>query len=160
MSEDVVDTGLPAEPGRRNLLQWLLGIFLAGVGVTFVGPLAAYLSPRRQRGGQPVLTDKDGKPIPLSLLDKEPFVIGFGLNDENTIVLKYGGDVRAFSVVCTHLGCNVKWQPARGEFLCPCHAGRFDANGVNIAGPPPAPLKRFRVSRTRDGFIGLERISV
>lgn len=151
----------PVQPvtGRRNVLQWLLGGFLVAVGATFIGPVAAYLSPTSRKGGQPVLVDDSGKPVPMKALDTQAFVIGSGLDDENTIVFRYGGEVRAMSIVCTHLGCNVKWEPSRGEFLCPCHAGRFDANGVNIAGPPPAPLKRFRATATAEGMIGLERIS-
>ena len=39
---------------------------------------------------------------------------------------------------CTHLGCMVQWNSNAQEFLCPCHAGVFDADGKNIAGPPPA----------------------
>lgn len=154
-----VDEAVPSDSGRRNVLQWMLGGFLAAVGATFLGPLAAYLSPRRPSGGQPVLVDDQGKPIPMKALDAQSFVLGFGLDDVPTIVLRYGGDLRAFCIVCTHLGCNVKWQPARGEFLCPCHAGRFDANGVNIAGPPPAPLKRFKASATTQGYIALERVA-
>jgi len=52
-------------------------------------------------------------------------------------------DVRVFSSVCTHLGCAVQWDPQQGNFLCPCHMGRFDSSGNVIAGPPPAPLPSF-----------------
>lgn len=54
-------------------------------------------------------------------------------------------DVRVFSVVCTHLGCRVQWDQVAGNFLCPCHMGRFDTAGVVIAGPPPTPLPSFPV---------------
>ncbi len=51
----------------------------------------------------------------------------------------------AFSKVCTHLGCLVKYDPERQEFICPCHAGTFDLEGNVISGPPPKPLPRFSV---------------
>ena len=44
---------------------------------------------------------------------------------------------------CPHAGCAVEWRPAENQFLCPCHMGKFDANGKNIAGPPPRPLDRL-----------------
>ncbi len=51
----------------------------------------------------------------------------------------------AFSRVCTHLGCLVKYDPDRHEFICPCHAGRFDLEGNVLSGPPPKPLLKFSV---------------
>jgi cytochrome b6-f complex iron-sulfur subunit len=42
----------------------------------------------------------------------------------------------ALSDVCPHLGCRVHWESSAEEFVCPCHDGHFDANGVATAGPP------------------------
>lgn len=50
------------------------------------------------------------------------------------------GELKVFSSTCTHLACNVIWQEEAKVFVCPCHSGRFDANGKNIAGPPTRPL--------------------
>jgi cytochrome b6-f complex iron-sulfur subunit len=49
--------------------------------------------------------------------------------------------VKAFSLVCTHLGCLVKWQPAERNFYCPCHEGFYDEFGEVVSGPPPVPLE-------------------
>ena len=51
----------------------------------------------------------------------------------------------AFSRVCTHLGCLVRYDQERQLFICPCHAGTFDLEGNVISGPPPKPLPRFSV---------------
>jgi len=51
-----------------------------------------------------------------------------------------GGKIKVFSSTCTHLACNVIWQEEEKIFLCPCHSGRFDADGRPIAGPPTKPL--------------------
>ena len=48
------------------------------------------------------------------------------------------GKLRAFDTRCPHLGCQVHWRPEGGQFVCPCHQGVFDRNGVAIAGPPAA----------------------
>jgi thiosulfate dehydrogenase [quinone] large subunit len=54
------------------------------------------------------------------------------------------GDFRAFSAVCTHAGCSV--DISGGEFVCPCHGGRFSAaDGSVLGGPPPTPLPGLHV---------------
>ena len=44
-------------------------------------------------------------------------------------------DYAAYSLVCTHLGCIVKWEAAKKDFHCPCHAGKFDENGLHDSRP-------------------------
>src|SRR6266852_2718739 len=62
--------------------------------------------------------------------------------------------VKAFSAVCTHLGCIVEFKPVERIFKCNCHGSQFDMTGKNIAGPAPSPLKPFRVElKERDIFI-------
>lgn len=61
------------------------------------------------------------------------------------IVLRTPESIKAFSLICTHLGCIVQWQEAQQEFYCPCHDGRFDQFGEVISGPPPVPLEEIAV---------------
>jgi len=63
-----------------------------------------------------------------------------------TLVLRTPESLRAFSLVCTHLGCIVEWQKDKNEFYCPCHDGRYDEFGDVLAGPPPIPLEEFPVT--------------
>ncbi len=60
----------------------------------------------------------------------------------------------AISAGCTHLGCIVTWDEDQKIFKCPCHDGRFDADGKVISGPPPAPLKRH-LAKIEDGVVFL-----
>ncbi len=53
------------------------------------------------------------------------------------------GGIIVFSLVCSHKRCTVEWKPEYGEFHCPCHEGKYDAQGMVINGPPPGPLRRF-----------------
>jgi Rieske Fe-S protein len=48
--------------------------------------------------------------------------------------------IKVLSSICPHLGCPVNAHPARGEFVCPCHGGVFDADGRLISGPPPRSM--------------------
>jgi cytochrome b6-f complex iron-sulfur subunit len=62
---------------------------------------------------------------------------------------KVGNEVRAFSAICTHLGCTVQWRPEESKFVCPCHQGIYDLNGKVVSGPPPRPLEKVDV-KVRD----------
>jgi thiosulfate dehydrogenase [quinone] large subunit len=48
----------------------------------------------------------------------------------------------AYSAVCTHAGCTVAYDRARGELICPCHGSIYDPrHGAHVvAGPAPRPL--------------------
>ena len=55
------------------------------------------------------------------------------------------GDFVAYSAVCTHQGCTVKYKG--GQLACPCHGSVFDpAKGAEVvAGPAPSPLPEIPV---------------
>lgn len=61
----------------------------------------------------------------------------FDLEGNEVLLRKAAGSgFKAFSSTCPHLGCKVHWQEERQRYLCPCHNGVFDAEGVAISGPP------------------------
>jgi cytochrome b6-f complex iron-sulfur subunit len=68
----------------------------------------------------------------------------------SVLVLRTPESLRAFSLVCTHLGCLVQWQMDKKEFYCPCHDGRYDEFGDVLAGPPPIPLEQYPVQIVGD----------
>ncbi len=55
------------------------------------------------------------------------------------------GGLHAMSPKCTHSGCLVRWNGDDRTWDCPCHGGRFDAEGKVIAGPPMADLRRVSI---------------
>jgi cytochrome b6-f complex iron-sulfur subunit len=61
--------------------------------------------------------------------------------------------VRALSAVCTHLGCIVKWDGAKQQLICPCHAAIFDSNGNVLGGPAPRPLPSIHARIEQDEVI-------
>ena len=66
------------------------------------------------------------------------------------IMLRTRFGFKAFSASCTHLGCLVKWDENKREFLCPCHAAVFDEDGKVVSGPPPAPMPVLKVKEVGD----------
>jgi glycine/D-amino acid oxidase-like deaminating enzyme/nitrite reductase/ring-hydroxylating ferredoxin subunit len=52
------------------------------------------------------------------------------------------GALHALASTCTHMGCVVHWNEAERTWDCPCHGGRYAADGRVICGPPLEPLAK------------------
>lgn len=138
---------LMAPQQRRKFLQILAG----GIGVLLAAaagwPLLRFLAPP---GG--------GDASDQVAINREEVAPGsahlFQYKGRPAVVLQPSpGDFIALSVVCTHLGCIVQWQENENLFLCPCHAGRFAADGTVISGPPPEPLESLPVTLEGDQIL-------
>ena len=63
------------------------------------------------------------------------------------------GAFKAFSAVCTHMGCTVN-QIADGRIDCPCHGSEYSiTDGAVLAGPAPKPLPAKTIKITGDSIF-------
>jgi Rieske Fe-S protein len=121
---------------RRGFVK-AIGALLAATGLTaFVGPAIAYFWPSK-------LEEVPSEPVAVGPSDSikpgQSVTVRFGRYP--ALVINTASGIRAYSAVCTHFACLVKWNPATGRIECPCHAGFFNPqDGVVISGPPPKPL--------------------
>jgi Rieske Fe-S protein len=79
-------------------------------------------------------------------------IFKFG-NRAGILVRTPSGELRAFSATCTHLNCIVQYRDDIGHIWCACHNGHFDLNGLNVSGPPPAPLEAYVVNVREDEIV-------
>ncbi len=87
-------------------------------------------------------------------------VEGIGEAGKSTVYVRQGSvdlgedpeSYIAVSTRCAHLGCPVRFVQAAGNFICPCHGGVYDFQGLVIGGPPVRPLDRFQ-TRVTDNTV-------
>lgn len=127
-------TDAAANEGRRKFLGICLGGLAAAGAAAAAWPVVGYLAPKAggDAAAKVAIPEKD-------LPEGEAKFFEYA-GSSAVIVRKRGGGLVALSAICTHLGCIVQWQKERQEFLCPCHAGLFTAEGIVLSGPPPKPL--------------------
>ncbi|MEV0906344.1 ubiquinol-cytochrome c reductase iron-sulfur subunit [Streptomyces hokutonensis] len=67
--------------------------------------------------------------------------------DQKVVVTQPKKDeFKAFSAVCTHLGCTVN-AVANGTIDCPCHGSKYHiADGTVAGGPAPKPLPAEQIT--------------
>jgi len=65
------------------------------------------------------------------------------------------GDFKAFSAVCTHMGCLVS-TISNGTIDCPCHGSQYSiSTGAVVGGPAPSPLAAQTIKVTGSNiFLG------
>jgi menaquinol-cytochrome c reductase iron-sulfur subunit len=82
------------------------------------------------------------------------------VNSFGAYVWRYGegeSDLKVYSNMCTHLSCRVTWKEDTNIYLCPCHDGRFNKEGVVVAGPPPKPLYEYEY-RVEEGNLSIKHM--
>jgi cytochrome b6-f complex iron-sulfur subunit len=128
---------------RRDFLKISTNSLLAISGLLGIGGLIRFLSYKAD-------------PTPPSEYDIGP-ATGYPVISRTiltyipAIVIHDQKGLRAFSLVCTHLGCTV--EESNYGFTCPCHGSRYDLEGVVEKGPAKLNLKKLRVEQTEDGNL-------
>lgn len=134
---------------RRKSIQLLLSFSIVATVGGIVGPIVAYLLPRSASAAA-------GGPVEVGKV--EDFAPGSGtvvsVNDKPVIVVNSkAGGLKAFSAICTHLGCIVAWDQHKSMIHCPCHEGIFNpTNGTVVSGPPPRALSSYELA-VKDGKV-------
>jgi cytochrome b6-f complex iron-sulfur subunit len=152
------EMNLPAniveEPGDKNTRR----AFLAATGVAGLAytvfmayPIYRYLaSPEEMAMEATAVTEvtlKDAQKLPAGS------VLMFKFGSAPAMLIHHlDGRWISMTAVCTHLGCTVQYEPQADRIHCACHGGVYNAyTGANVSGPPPKPLKLFKVAVNEAG---------
>lgn len=149
-SQQVQEPNAPASPVLRSRRAFLVGL-AAALGGGWLGAVLHRLflaAPRTVEPARVRLADLPSDGHLIATYAGKPVWVRWGAD----------GQVEALSLACTHLGCTVEWQEDAREFRCPCHEGKFDAEGRATAGPPKLPLQRLQVRREGDTLWIGERL--
>ena len=128
---------------RRGFIQFLLGFSVVSTIVGMLVPVVGYLLPK---------TSNADSGAPVEVGNSADFGPGTGkvvsVNDKPVIVVNSkAGGLKAFTAICTHLGCVVEWNTRKSSITCPCHDGNFNpVTGAVVSGPPPKPLAQYEVT--------------
>ena len=144
---------VPTQPARRGFLK-KMSATLIGALVALV-PIGAGLSVlfdplrRKSSAGDFLLVTSLGA-LPEDGMPRKFSVIASHSDAWNRIpqvpvgavylMRKADNQVKAFNVVCPHLGCFVDYDPASKGFLCPCHQSKFRLDGK--ISDPKSPSER------------------
>ncbi len=133
--------GEPKVDSGRRWVNLVLGTGLVATIASFIYPAIRYVIPPRvaESSNLSVVAAKVGE-----LKDNAAKVFKFG-SEPAILIRMVDGNYRAFTAVCTHLGCTVQYRPDLHEIWCPCHNGMYDLQGRNVSGPPPRPLAQYQV---------------
>lgn len=138
---------VPASPDRRRTLL-LLGAAFGGVVAGGSGGLIS-CSRTDTASGPPGGSTR----VPLSALPPGTRlrVTHHGFPVE--IHHRPDGSLAARSLMCTHTGCEVAWNPDRELYFCSCHDGVFGPEGEVLAGPPPRDLPSLEIRLEGDQVV-------
>ncbi len=147
MTNSIEDTAIT--PSRRKFIQMLLGFSILSTFAGIIVPIIAYLVPAKSQTGY-------GGPSDVGKIEDFPVGSGAVVSVSNKPVMvvntKTGG-VKAFSAICTHLGCIVYWDQKRNLIASPCHDGLFNpVTGAVVSGPPPRALPAYELA-IKDGKV-------
>jgi Rieske Fe-S protein len=134
-----VRAGVSRGPGRvrvtrRQLLAatvtGMAGVAAGAAAMTIVRPV------RADEGliwddGTGLVPGTDFEWVPVAQLEDIPEggTIRFNTGAFNGFVVNDNGRIRAFSSVCTHMGCTLHFRQEWQDFRCPCHGASFDLQG-------------------------------
>ena len=147
-----LNTNAADTESNQDRRRFLLGLSWSGLGLfltTFLAAVLNFFWPRVS--SRPASSFQVGFPDDYKL-GQVAYIRG-----RNIFIVRNEKGFLALSARCTHLGCMVVWNRDHRIFLCPCHGGKYDAEGRNIEGPPPRSLDQLALRLDDNGFLVVDQ---
>ena len=71
----------------------------------------------------------------------------------NVLFKRSDGTLAAYSLLCTHVCCEVTYESSSDMFYCACHGSEFDSSGRVIRGPAGSPLPSITLTVDGSGNV-------
>jgi Rieske Fe-S protein len=146
MSLRAVSSPAPECPGcsRRAVLQG----FAATAATVLVGCPSNALAPADAPTSSATMCGSNlcmdlGDPLNAAITMVGGSLVVNAPSDRILVIRTSTSAVAALSDICTHLGCGVRYEPARGILQCPCHGSEYSLTGQVLQGPAIRPLTRY-----------------
>jgi menaquinol-cytochrome c reductase iron-sulfur subunit len=151
-----------SSPARRSFLGVLLAAGTASVGALLAVPLFRFVLHPLLRVTTPLSWSEVGSvdelaaaasPVKKLITVEQRDGWRKIVSEKAVYVIKQAnGQLTVLSSICPHLGCSAAWHAENNEFQCPCHGGRFAADGKLLGGPPPRGMDRLE-SKVEEGVL-------
>jgi Rieske Fe-S protein len=140
------------EPGRPVSRRCVLTAAAAGAAVCLAGAAGCGRGPTVEAPTAPTTPPAP----PFARTGDIPVGGGRVFPDSRVVVTQpVAGDLRAFSIMCTHDACDVD-DVSGGTINCPCHGSRFAiTDGSVVQGPARSALGRERIAVEGDRIFRL-----
>ena len=141
--------------GRRLFLKLLLGLS----GITALAPFVPYanyfsFNPAANAGRKKVAKSSEilrNSALYFQWPTEAP-------RDVNILIRDDSMNLCAFNAKCTHMGCQVSYNPAMHLIMCPCHGSIFNPQtGKVMQGPATSPLTAIKLEVDGDGIYAVQR---
>jgi Rieske Fe-S protein len=154
-----------ANTDRRRLLKVVLASGAAALCSAALAPPIAYVVAKRGGAGgerwvKTVKLEKlpEGRPRKVKIITdvRDAWKLEKDAELGAVWLIRTGKDVRAFSVVCPHLGCSIGAAEDGKSFGCPCHDSSFTIEGKRENGPSPRDMDKLDARVSADGFVEID----
>lgn len=139
---------------RRSFVTTIAGFgVLIGLGVALASVKVP--SPSSSSPGNSTTTAGPSSPITNTnnLVVGSPVYFQYPSGYPNVLFKRSDGTLAAYSMLCTHVCCEVTYESTSSVFYCACHGSEFDSSGRVIRGPAGSPLPSITLTVDSSGDI-------